>query len=104
MATIRWMGRDGLPYAVTCPHQRDQTCTCDLPSLELPEYRAGETRDEQIARLTQSGDLDPECRPCREWILVYVDRMPTDVFAPRHKASGNCRSGGRHHCTCDICF
>jgi len=61
-----------------------------------------ETRDEQIKRLEASGDLDPECPGCRE--RYENPGLPIDVFAPHHKASTRCRSGGYDHCTCDTCF
>jgi hypothetical protein len=61
-------------------------------------------RAEAIARMEASGDLDPECRMCREEVYARIDTMPGDVFMPRHKASVRCRSGRRSHCTCDTCF
>jgi hypothetical protein len=64
--------------------------------------REPETREQAIARLEASGDLDPTCNGCRE---RYESKgMPYDVFAPRHKASDRCQSGKRSHCTCDTCF
>lgn len=63
-----------------------------------------ETREEAIARLESSGDLDPACTFCQEEIYSQVNAMPYDVFCPRHKASSRCQSGKRAHCTCDTCF
>jgi hypothetical protein len=63
-----------------------------------------ETRDEQVARMERDGQLDPECRMCRDEYYARPDTMPVDVFAPRHKASSRCRSGSHSHCTCDTCF
>ena len=31
------------------------------------------------------------------------DREPT-VYHPSHDASSRCESGGREHCSCDVCF
>jgi hypothetical protein len=62
---------------------------------------ANETRDETIARMERDGMLDPTCPGCRE---RYEAANPLDVFAPRHKASANCESGKRAHCSCDRCW
>lgn len=59
-----------------------------------------ETRTQALARWEADGMLDPSCKSCQEWFYA-VDRLPQDVHAPRHKASRNCESGGRPHCTCD---
>lgn len=59
-----------------------------------------ETREEKIARLEASGELDPECLGCKEF-YAHPDVSP---FAPRHKAKTGCESGGEPHCTCDSCF
>ena len=61
-----------------------------------------ETREQVIARLEASGDLDPECAFCQR-IYAYPG-MPYDVFAPSHKASPRCESGRYPHCSCDRCF
>jgi hypothetical protein len=63
-----------------------------------------ETNEERIARLEQSGDLDPACLTClREFypVLRETGKLP---FAPSHKASKRCESGKYAHCTCDTCF
>ena len=60
-----------------------------------------ELREEKIARLEASGDLDPNCITCQKYF--YTDPN-VDPFAPRHKASSLCESGHRPHCTCDTCF
>jgi hypothetical protein len=31
-------------------------------------------------------------------------RLAGNVFFPPHDASGRCESGGRVHCSCDVCF
>lgn len=59
-----------------------------------------ESREQKIARLEASGDLDPGCHGCREF---YAHPTLTP-FAPPHKASRSCESGKRAHCTCDSCF
>jgi len=33
----------------------------------------------------------------------YCEAEKTD-FHPSHDASPNCQSGGRNHCSCDVCF
>lgn len=38
---------------------------------------------------------DPDCDYC----IAHYKK-----FAPSHYASKFCESGGRNHCTCDICF
>ncbi len=63
-----------------------------------------ETREQAIARLEASGDLDPGCAFCQREIYSQTQAMPQDVFCPRHKASSRCQSGKRAHCTCDTCF
>lgn len=65
--------------------------------------RMSETREEQIKRWEAEGRLDPGCWGCKEW-FYSSDQPPSDVFAPRHNASGGCESGKRPHCTCDTCF
>jgi hypothetical protein len=70
---------------------------------ELRGY-GGETREEQLRRWEREGMLDPECAFCQREVYAATDKMPEDVFAPRHKALETCRSGRRPHCTCDTCF
>lgn len=60
-----------------------------------------ETREQKIARLEASGDLDPNCALCKSEFYPHPKLEP---FAPAHKASSYCRSGKRAHCTCDTCF
>lgn len=61
-----------------------------------------ETREQCIARWERQGFLDPNCAACKE--IYESDKMPYDIFAPRHKASDSCESGKQNHCTCDVCF
>lgn len=61
-----------------------------------------ETREQMIARWERMGALDPDCPGCREWYISA--RMPSEVFAPGHRASQRCQSGKHPHCTCDTCF
>jgi hypothetical protein len=83
-----------------CQNERCRhSYTCDCKDCEHPE-----TRDEAIARLEASGDLDPSCAFCQREIYSQTKAMPQDVFCPRHKASSLCESGKRAHCTCDTCF
>jgi hypothetical protein len=60
------------------------------------------TREEMIADWEKRALLDPICPGCQEF--YQSPRLPIDVFAPSHKASGGCESGKRPHCTCDTCF
>jgi len=51
----------------------------------------------------KNGDIDPSCPGCQE----HYESIKTHgwlPFAPRHKASTGCKSGGHNHCTCDTCF
>jgi hypothetical protein len=59
------------------------------------------TREAAIAMMEASGDLVPDCAGCKE---RYDAPHPVGVFAPSHKATKGCKSGGRNHCTCDMCF
>lgn len=61
-----------------------------------------ETREEQIARWERNGHLDQDCKGCAEF--YSNPGMPSEVWAPRHKASPRCQSGKHPHCTCDTCF
>ena len=61
-----------------------------------------ESITEQINRWENEGRLVKNCKSCMEF--YYLDKYPMNVFAPRHKASINCESGKKNHCTCDICF
>lgn len=68
------------------------------------------TRDEKIEQLENRGDLDPNCLTCinhfypfykNKWDEVTNNTTP---FAPSHRASKYCKSGGHAHCSCDTCF
>jgi len=60
------------------------------------------TRLVAILDMELRGELVRDCKGCAEF---YDDPgMPLDHFAPSHKASERCRSGGRNHCTCRTCF
>ena len=63
-----------------------------------------ETRAEQIMRWEQEGRLDPQCIFCCRDFYANHGCLPSEVFAPNHKASEGCESGKRPHCTCDTCF
>jgi hypothetical protein len=62
-----------------------------------------ETTEEKIARLEREGYLDPGCPTCVEYFYPALEKGKTP-FAPNHKASEQCKSGKRNHCTCDACF
>lgn len=95
------IGLDVARDELGAPNARLATVTV-TPEIR-PMIPETETRAEAIARWEARGDLDPACHICRrEWYAS--DEMPQDVFAPRHKASDNCQSGQRPHCTCDTCF
>ncbi len=34
----------------------------------------------------------------------FCDEHKGDPMMPAHHASRNCRSGGKDHCTCDVCY
>lgn len=59
-----------------------------------------------IEDLETKGYIDPDCRMCNEvfYPQLIEGKTFTEIFAPRHKASGYCRSGKYPHCTCDTCF
>lgn len=62
------------------------------------------TPAELIAYLQSIGELDPTCQMCIRLFypeLIAGQGMP---FAPGHKASRNCESGKRPHCSCSVCF
>jgi len=59
-----------------------------------------------IKALEMKGLVEPDCAMCNE---VFYPKLKEgvkmmDIFAPRHKASENCKSGKHDHCTCDTCF
>lgn len=62
--------------------------------------------DNYILRLETDGEIDRACKTCQAIFIpkLKLGIMLTSIFAPRHKASSRCRSGGYHHCTCDTCF
>ena len=67
------------------------------------------TNKELITKLEGDGELDPNCRMCKEIFYPYYENLKPDEFivapfAPRHKAMITCRSGKHPHCTCDTCF
>lgn len=66
----------------------------------ISPFGNSETRDKRIARLERLGVIDPGCSYCRE----FYDHPRLAPFAPSHRASARCQSGGRAHCTCDTCF
>lgn len=61
-----------------------------------------ETREEQIARWEGNGWIVKDCVGCEDFYLN--PKHPSDVFAPSHKASPKCESGGHPHCTCSTCW
>ncbi len=65
-----------------------------------------EEKEAYLMDLVRCGEIDRNCRGCQE---MFIPRILsgvhfTDIFAPRHKPSINCKSGKRPHCTCDTCF
>ena len=62
------------------------------------------TNEESIKRLEILGEIDPNCKTCKSIFYPSYEKGIFTVFAPRHKASKNCQSGKRPHCTCDCCF
>lgn len=66
----------------------------------ISPYGCAETRAERVARLEAMGALDPKCPGC----LEFYEHPKLSPFAPSHRASDRCRSGGRPHCSCSACF
>lgn len=62
---------------------------------------AAACRRDTIARAEREGWMVPGCLGCGS---KYAAEDPLKVFGPPHKASTNCESGARPHCTCDVCF
>jgi hypothetical protein len=67
------------------------------------EVSVTEDHDAIIARWESKGWIDPNCKACVD-MGYYSATDPASVFAPRHLASANCKSGSRAHCTCRSCF
>lgn len=61
-----------------------------------------DTRQSLIAIWERDGLMEPDCPGCAEFYGSPL--MPYEVFAPRHRGSVYCESGGRPHCTCELCF
>lgn len=59
-----------------------------------------------VKNLESRGELDPNCKFCKDHFYSRIEKgeLISNIFAPRHKASLNCRSGKHSHCTCDCCF
>lgn len=68
---------------------------------EVQKETASHLRLLMIQDWEARGLLNPSCPGCKEF--YDSPRLPSDVFAPRHKNSG-CDSGGRPHCTCPTCW
>lgn len=64
------------------------------------------TISEYIDDLEKAGQLDPNCKMCKEIFYPEIKqgRKITDIFAPRHRVMETCKSGKYPHCTCDTCF
>lgn len=43
-------------------------------------------------------------RAMSEGHCAYCDQNRDEAMMPAHHASLRCESGGRDHCTCDVCF
>lgn len=73
----------------------------NLPSSPLASDVAA-----YILDLEDMGELDPNCKICITYFYPFarLGKSIVNVFAPRHKASPNCKSGKHAHCSCDICF
>lgn len=59
-----------------------------------------------IRALEMKGYIEPDCPTCNENFYPKLNEGTKimDIFAPRHIASENCKSGKNPHCTCDVCF
>lgn len=62
--------------------------------------------EQYIKDLEIAGYMHPDCSTCQKVFYNPVKRgiLFSNIFAPSHKASRNCESGKRPHCTCDTCF
>ena len=67
----------------------------------MTDVRDQERKERILAWMQSNGMIDPECPGCKAF---YDAPDPSAVFAPSHKASRACQSGGKPHCTCDWCF
>lgn len=65
--------------------------------LKLNEAQA-KLQGWELAFLQKQAAQFPDCKYCQELL------EKGEYFAPHHRGSGGCRSGGRAHCTCDTCF
>ena len=63
------------------------------------------TNEEFLIHLENHGvlALPGTCQTCDKMREKISDNGDIP-FEPHHRASPNCESGGRDHCTCDICF
>jgi len=84
---------------VPCEH-----CGAIMRHVEQLLMAGTVTRMEQIKEWEARGRIDPACAFCQREFYARTTTMPSDVFAPSHKASEGCESGKRSHCTCDTCF
>jgi hypothetical protein len=64
-AAIRWTGEDGAEYEITCQCRDEEHCTCDLPSLELPEYRSRCPHGLVLWGGTNEGGTNEPCEACQ---------------------------------------
>lgn len=77
----------------------------DPGQLPASQWVRRETRAATFARWEAIGITDPACPACQR-VYYSNPQHPIDVTdaGPHHQASARCESGGRNHCTCDVCF
>lgn len=75
--------------------------SADVGSHEVVEVGV----DDVIAALDPGSSGPPRCRRHRlaRGECPYCDEQVSE-FHPPHDASDRCESGGRSHCSCDVCF
>lgn len=72
------------------------------PEIELALIR-WENDEEQRAMTRRQKAPKGECKTCDAERLDERQRCRV-AFHPPHDASPRCESGGRNHCSCDVCF
>ena len=65
-----------------------------------------ESINHYIKMLEKEGWISPTCEYCKAAFYPELEHGAKfgNIFAPRHRASKNCKSGMNSHCTCDSCF
>lgn len=92
----------GLIVAIVADGPRQESLFADWQDLErLPSgtFDGTGVRARVVGFYKSRKKAGPgECSRCDEF------RAQGEDFHPNHYASSRCESGGRNHCTCDVCF